>query len=113
MVEGISTFAILGHLKLTQRWAPKNFEKYVLKTSSFVATGLAHSKLIILSVQMLTRKTTFRDIYNYRDITYNTSYLWLAISFDSSLYFKNFINSTISYDILMSPTEEEAHVYGC
>ncbi len=35
----------------------------ILMTSSFVATGLALSKLIILRVQLLTRRVMFRDTY--------------------------------------------------
>ncbi len=34
----------------------------IVMTSSSVATGLAQSKLVICSVQMLTRRAMFRDI---------------------------------------------------
>ncbi len=37
----------------------------ILMTSISVATGLAHSKLVIRLVQMLTRRAMFRDIYSY------------------------------------------------
>ncbi len=35
----------------------------ILMTSSPGAAGLAHSKLITLSVQLLTRRVMFRDTY--------------------------------------------------
>ncbi len=43
----------------------------ILMTRSSVATGLAHSKLISWTDQMLTRRAVFWHIYIYPSLVYN------------------------------------------
>ncbi len=67
----------------------------ILTTSNSVASGLAHSKLIIWADQMLIRRAIFRDIYTYPSF----------VSYTREVV-ENVITSTPNYGLLTMPQQD-------